>query len=720
MPRATAASFARMRGSLPAARLVLARLALEPRAHLSTTSFARARPTMAVASRANRATSRLFSSTSHEQTLPPSSELRDRHRASTVEDYTATIKLWSILKDWRAALTAFDQMLAANITPDLQAFDAVWQACSRCGETEVSLSILEKLREASHVRPSKQVHSRMIMHTLAPPHAAERSDGPEALHERAATVAHGLLTDQLAHGIFPSPKAAMFVAAALIRLGNIHRAADLVDELRAAGVRPEARLYTKVIHAVVRGSGGGDRASGEERAFALAEALRTSGVPLQFETTVTLAYAAAQSKDDRAQNILSEMLSEMVAACEKRQQGSAANSNDSPADPDDAEKSVDSIGGRVDGRVAGGKGAKGAVSFAVYRSSLSILQEHEQWSRVLSIYSHMIADGHTNDPIPHAMALNAYEKLGQVDEALALLEHMVDVHGVAPGSYHFCAAITACGKAGRVGRAVELFDSMQTRFDVKPSRITYTAAIQACADSGWWRTAVDLYVRFESDTSIQGGSGDSPLVTFNAILDAIAPFTSSRAVPPPPPTPTLPQSTPTPTPEAPPEPQTAATTDHADSDLEERRVLAELVWQRALEVGAYGDFESWMSNGRSLSARFDLHAFSCGAGEMAVRWWLQRLQPQLLARQEAKERMPTLCIVTGKGKTRPTHQQRDLRQSVEELLIDVGVPTITPHHDARYISEGRIALRHEGAVFVDAEAIAWMARLNSEAVQIIR
>ena len=82
--------------------------------------------------------------------------------------------------------------------------------------------------------------------------------------------------------------------------------------------------------------------------------------------------------------------------------------------------------------------------------------------------------------------------------------------------------------------------------------------------------------------------------------------------------------------------------------------------------------------------------------------------------------MPTLCIVTGKGKTRPTHQQRDLRQSVEELLIDVGVPTITPHHDARYISEGRIALRHEGAVFVDAEAIAWMARLNSEAVQIIR
>ena len=141
------------------------------------------------------------------------------------------------------------------------------------------------------------------------------------------------------------------------------------------------------------------------------------------------------------------------------------------------------------------------------------------------------------------MQINALEKLGMVDETVAMLEEMEAVGNVTPDAFHLSSAITACGKARRPQQALDLFEAMQTEpLNIKPSRLAYATAIQACANSGWWREAVSLFMKHESDPpkcEDVKNSGkiieDGPLVgqriIFNAILDAIAPSTSSHILP---------------------------------------------------------------------------------------------------------------------------------------------------------------------------------------------
>ena len=115
---------------------------------------------------------------------------------------------------------------------------------------------------------------------------------------------------------------------------------------------------------------------------------------------------------------------------------------------------------------------------------------------------------------------------------------------------------------------------------------------------------------------------------------------------------------------------------------------------------------------------------SCGAAEMAVRWWLSKIAPDLVALSESGAALPTVCIVTGAGKTRPGHQTRDVRDTIEQLLVDLRVPTITPLHDwrenAKLVKRSALVNRekferlvrkqHEGALYMDAEALVLTAR----------
>lgn len=339
------------------------------------------------------------------------------------------------------------------------------------------------------------------------------------------------------------------------------------------------------------------------------------------------------------------------------------------------------------------------------------------------------------------------------EAALALYDEMVTEHGMRPTKFHFCPLITVCGRAGQPDKALEIFDEMERDY-ARHSRMTFTAAIQACADAGRWRTALDLYMRLESERQQphfeEDGDGVGERVSLNAILDALAPFTSSRRAGVLPPrghgqealSPAATQAAdsaellePSVVAAVTAPPSLAATAglgadDAVDDaataarqealrDQEQRQVLAEMLWERALELKVYGQFEGKVCRKTGVTQRFDLHTMSSGAAEMAVRWWLRKLRPQVLRAHDASQRLPTLCIVTGKGKSRPGWQQQDLRQSIEDLLMALGVPTITAlHHNLRFANTAKTARLHEGALFVDAEALAWMARLEDAEQQV--
>ena len=62
----------------------------------------------------------------------------------------------------------------------------------------------------------------------------------------------------------------------------------------------------------------------------------------------------------------------------------------------------------------------------------------------------------------------------------------------------------------------------------------------------------------------------------------------------------------------------------------------------------------------------DLHVFSEGAAETAVRWWLDERLPAMSSTEQ-------LIIVTGWGKSRAAYQKGDVRGRVIKVLHQMGV-----------------------------------------------
>ena len=73
-----------------------------------------------------------------------------------------------------------------------------------------------------------------------------------------------------------------------------------------------------------------------------------------------------------------------------------------------------------------------------------------------------------------------------------------------------------------------------------------------------------------------------------------------------------------------------------------------------------------------------------------------------------KALMRGLRELTGRGKSRPEHQERDVKQHVENVLITLGVPM---RMDA---SRNSAEL---GLIRLDSEAIVWMVRHAPDCVQ---
>jgi len=260
-----------------------------------------------------------------------------------------------------------------------------------------------------------------------------------------------------------------------------------------------------------------------------------------------------------------------------------------------------------------------------HNCAISALANAGEWQRAVEQLETMRRCGLSPDAISFNSAIAACEKAGRWDQALALLYRM-EVAGIAPDAVSFASAIAACGSGGRWERALSLLEEMERR-GVDASVYAYNSAIAAAGAAGHPEVALSLFERLESASlPMQADS-----VTFNAVLDAVAP-------------------------------------QHAH---------ARRLWKLGVERGLYAGCEKW----DGPTPLLDLHCLSEGAAEAAVRWWLEERVPSRLAAaadagKEAAVAPTRLELVTGWGKNRARHQSGDLRERVETVLAEMGIPTL--------------------------------------------
>ena len=264
-----------------------------------------------------------------------------------------------------------------------------------------------------------------------------------------------------------------------------------------------------------------------------------------------------------------------------------------------------------------------------YSAAISACEKGGQWERALSLLEQMRGEGIEPDVISYSAAISACEKGSQWEKALSLLEQMRD-EGIKPNVISYNAAISACEKGGQWKKALLLFKQMR-ELGVQPDVISYNAVIQACASAGQPIVALKTFDEAQQN-------GEVNCITYNAILDAVC--TSNPA-------------------------------------------KARELYRRGFSL--YGSVES-TENGVPM---LDLHEHSEGAGETAVRWWLEERVPAMISEPEQ------LTIVTGWGKSRSALQDSDLRGRVERVLAELGVSTLPVDNKGRFLVNAQVWQRQQ-------------------------
>ena len=748
---------------------------------------------------------------------------------SDPRQYTSVITLWGRHREWQKAVELFEEMKAGGIERDAFVFRAAARACLASGQLERGLDIIDELL-CTRAAPDTLVYTSLASACLPPamdtPWMATISSSasaqptslqPASMHNsapkpRAVQAAVALVRRLLSAGLLPANMDALRrIVSASIRTLDVDAALALMRDAEAAGAWPDAKQYSMLLGAWAcarwsRGAGSSSSsaaAAHADRGVYLLQQLREARGQPTLHAHLAVAAALTRCGDcSRVEAVVSELIERI---------------NDTLRGGAGAEAEPSAVGAAVEhAKAARRASALREEARTIDRSALTavlaMLHEGELWGRVLELECATRAIGCAPTSRHFSFSLNACEKMGDAPGALRLFDEMGEID-MSPDVYHYCSVIVACGKAGRTSKALELFRSMRPA-GVEPNKQVFTGAIQACADGGRWRAALELFLQME-ETARTDSSLKPQRVTFNAILDAVAPlYAQSRWQ------------------------DGSVCAEHtwvndangrlrdqaegagerhggmdSGSDHAGRRSqseaasrhhlppLAKLLWGQALErnvqpacllerpptrtrcsdgnespltppisprspapgccLGAPGvwtfpqvDPTGWATR----SAQFWVWCSRDGGALVAVNTWntgqcrpcrqrttramrppspqlvrrsqrtvrlaclslvsrlsLACLLPnwQLLLRSERDECMPTLCIITGQGRSRPDHQYRDLRSHVEGLLAVLGVPTFTPLHykDPRIHDDpDRWFQHHCGVIYLDAQAIALMAK----------
>ena len=665
-----------------------------------------------------------------------------RHTADTAESRKVAEAINALGKagKWQEAFDYFNEVPK----PNLFAYAAAIRACQHAKQPSHALDLMEAMC-ASQLRPIPKIYSELIARQLGWMHEPWRVvEELNMLAQQPAKTIDVLLL--LAQKVAKarqmiSTSSAKLLARVCVRAGRACDALDMIEEFSAGGA---SRAEVNVVYSQVLRSCATDP---KQRHLSFMVLQRMLGDRLETLVAGDPNFTAAkglldlcidQVKHSRPTHHAAKEAPTRLRVEESQEDaeglaGKSARDDFGPGADEDAglearhvylETGMALVDATVQLARLGDK--EHVVDRVFWKRCLVFCHEAEQWQQLREVHEEMQRLGVENDSLTYSLVINAFEKLGDAVSALQIFEQLGVSSATSPpagdaceGSepetaqpsihatpYHYCSVIVACGKAGMADRAMELFDSLKAMDGAKDPvhAPVFSAAIQACAFSGQWRRAVEIFMDLENRAA-ENDAFRPNIVSFNSVLDAVAPFyASSLSV-------------------AGQQGQQGQPASREDG-FRQRQAFGQFLWESALKREVYGQKEiaRWSANKRHCW--IDLHHMSCGAAEMAVRWWVANLAPTLVAMDDSGARLPTICVVTGAGKTRPGHQTRNVREVIEELLISLRVPTITAMHNwrenAKFVKpsalgdrghfDRMVAKQHEGAFFLDAEALVLTSR----------
>eukprot|EP00977_Amphora_coffeiformis_P012172 scaffold2997_cov182-Amphora_coffeaeformis.AAC.2 len=149
-----------------------------------------------------------------------------------------------------------------------------------------------------------------------------------------------------------------------------------------------------------------------------------------------------------------------------------------------------------------------------YNALITACGNSREWERVFKILNEMRQQGVRTDVVTYASAMSACVKAGRLEETLELWK-MMKQEAIPPNVVAYSMLITAHGSRGEWKNALEVFEEMK-EMGVAPNQMTYNSLITACGNGGRFDKAMEMLTEMEQ-------MGIRPdVVTCNAMMAACA------------------------------------------------------------------------------------------------------------------------------------------------------------------------------------------------------
>ena len=267
-----------------------------------------------------------------------------------------------------------------------------------------------------------------------------------------------------------------------------------------------------------------------------------------------------------------------------------------------------------------------------YNTLISSCEKGKAWEKAIELFQHMIVSKLRPNLVSCNTIISSCHKGWQWQQALGTFQKMLDWK-LLPNLVTYSSLISSLETHGEWELAVHFLNMCNANSKMSPDVIIYNATISSCAAMGEWRAALDLF----HDMNKRNIS--PTVVSYTATINSLGARSEwGKAL-------HLYQQ--------------MQYEGHVPNFILISSMLAALGGQDSREI-AFIMFKSALRNGilddlvSSGHQKLDLHGYSAGASEFAVRWWLEMkvapiLQGLTKARNSSDQILLQISLVTGFG-----------------------------------------------------------------------
>ncbi|CAL1129193.1 unnamed protein product [Cladocopium goreaui] len=260
-----------------------------------------------------------------------------------------------------------------------------------------------------------------------------------------------------------------------------------------------------------------------------------------------------------------------------------------------------------------------------YNAMISACQKGWQWQQALKIFNSIPEAKLRPNLVTYSAVISSLEKSRALWQLALHFFQQLKVSW-SPDVISYNASISCCGAAGEWQPALSLLRNMVDS-SISPTVVTYTSTIHSFTATAEWQRALVLWQQMHQ------ASLASNFTAVSSMLDVLGGSTSKSA-----------------------------------------ESVATAMFEAALRAKIFEDLVS------AGPQKLDLHGYSVGASQLAVRWWLQMTVAPYLASERWKighegewtSRNLPITLVTGFGSSLATYSPK-LRPALLELLRGMGL-----------------------------------------------